>query len=84
MDEFHLNNIPVHEYFQRRKIEETLIKYVSAYLQKQDIQKNYLEVNGEKNQLNDYINSWIVNITEYEEIIIQLEIMCFISFGFNR
>jgi len=41
MDKFHLNNIAVHEYFQRRKMGGALIEDVSAYLQKQDI-KNFI------------------------------------------
>ena len=39
MDEFHLNNIAVHEDFQRIKIGGTLIKHVSACLQQQDIMR---------------------------------------------
>ena len=46
MDEFHLNNIAVHSYFQRRHIGWSLIEHVRNRLQSQNIQRIYLEVSG--------------------------------------
>ena len=46
LDEFHLNNIAVHSDFQRRHIGRSLIEHVINRLQRQNIQRIYLEVSG--------------------------------------
>ena len=46
MNEFHLNNIAIHEDFQRKHIGRSLIEHICLHLHNKDMQRIYLEVSG--------------------------------------